>query len=213
MSKSVGNVVDPIEMIELFGLDQLRFFLMREVPYGEDGNFSNETIATRINTDLANELGNLVQRSLSMIHKNCDGTVPIPQTFFPDDQDLLAQSSELLNIVRQHMQVQAIHLALEAIWALLGETNRYFSNQQPWALRKTDTERMGTVLYVTAEVLRQVGILLQPYIPGAAGKMLDLVGQPTSKRQFSDLGTRLEPGIALPKPTAIFPRFEMPQED
>ncbi|TCN54795.1 methionyl-tRNA synthetase [Rhodococcus sp. SMB37] len=207
MSKSVGNVVDPIEMVEKYGLDPLRFFLLREISYGQDGSYSHEAIVTRINADLANDLGNLAQRSLTMVAKNLDGQVPTPGEFTTDDEAMLAQADALLEKVRAEFEEQQIHLGLEAIWHVLGETNRYFSAQEPWVLRKTDPARMATVLYVTLEVVRVVGILVQPVMPDAGSTILDLLGQGPEARQFSDIATRLVPGTALPAPSPVFPRF------
>ena len=127
MSKSVGNVVDPVALVDTFGLDQVRYFLMREVPFGQDGSYSEEAIITRINTDLANELGNLAQRSLSMVAKNLGGVVPEPGEFSSADAELLATADGLLERVRAHFDAQAMHLALEAIWLMLGDANKYFS--------------------------------------------------------------------------------------
>ncbi|MBF0663012.1 MULTISPECIES: methionine--tRNA ligase [unclassified Rhodococcus (in: high G+C Gram-positive bacteria)] len=207
MSKSVGNVVDPLEMVERFGLDQLRFFLLREISYGQDGSYSHDAIASRINADLANDLGNLAQRSLTMVAKNLDGQAPTPGAFTAEDEAMLAQADALLDEVRAEFDVQALHLGLEAIWRVLGETNRYFSAQQPWVLRKTDPERMATVLYVTLEVVRIVGILVQPVMPDSGAKILDLLGQDPGARQFADIATRLVPGTALPAPSPVFPRY------
>jgi methionyl-tRNA synthetase len=207
MSKSVGNVVDPVAMVEQYGVDAVRFFLLREISYGQDGSYSHEAIVTRINADLANELGNLAQRSLSMVAKNCDAQVPTPGALTEDDTEMLAQADALLERVRAEYDVQALHLALEAIWSVLGETNRYFSKQEPWVLRKTDPERMATVLYVTLEVVRIVGILVQPVMPDAAAKILDLLGQNGDARQFGDLPTRIVAGTPLPAPSGVFPRY------
>lgn len=207
MSKSVGNVVDPLAMVEQYGLDAVRFFLLREISYGQDGSYSHEAIVTRKNTDLANELGNLAQRSLSMVAKNCDAQVPTPGELTDDDRALLAQADALLAKVRAEFDVQALHLGLEAIWHVLGETNRYFSQQEPWVLRKTDPARMATVLYVTLEVVRIVGILVQPVMPGSAEKILDLLGQTPEARTFTDLETRIVAGTPLPKPVGVFPRY------
>lgn len=207
MSKSVGNVVDPLAMVEQYGLDAVRFFLLREISYGQDGSYSHEAIVTRMNTDLANELGNLAQRSLSMVAKNCDAQVPTPGEFTDADRALLAQADALLEKVRAEFDVQALHLGLEAIWHVLGETNRYFSAQEPWVLRKTDPARMATVLYVTLEVVRIVGILVQPVMPGSAEKILDLLGQTPEARAFVDLENRIVAGTPLPKPVGVFPRY------
>jgi methionyl-tRNA synthetase len=212
MSKSVGNVVDPITLVDTFGLDQVRYFLLREVPFGQDGSYSQEAIITRINTDLANELGNLAQRSLSMVAKNLDGIVPTPGEFTTDDAQLLAAADTLLERVRAEFDLQAMHLALEAIWLMLGAANRYFSAQRPWVLRKSDVEadqaRFATVLYTTMEVVRIAALLIQPVMPESAGKLLDLLGQPVDRRMSSAISTRLAPGTVLPPPTGVFPRYQ-----
>ncbi|BCO34656.1 methionine--tRNA ligase [Mycobacterium heckeshornense] len=214
MSKSVGNVIDPVSLVERFGVDQVRYFLLREVPFGQDGSYSDEAIITRINTDLANELGNLAQRSLSMVAKNFDGIVPAPGEFSADDAELLAIADGLLEQVRAHFDGQAMHLALEAIWLMLGAANKYFSAQQPWVLRKSESEsdqiRFRTVLYVTCEVLRIAALLIQPVLPESAAKLLDLLGQPADQRTFAAVGTRLAPGTVLPPPAAVFPRYQTP---
>ncbi|WP_072806977.1 methionine--tRNA ligase [Rhodococcoides yunnanense] len=206
MSKSVGNVVDPFALVDEFGLDPLRFFLLREVSYGQDGSYSAEAIVTRMNADLSNELGNLAQRSLTMVAKNLDGKVPTPGAFTADDEALLARADALLEICRREFDVQALHSALEAIWSVLGETNRYFSQQEPWVLRKTDPARMATVLYVTLEVLRIVGILIQPVMPGSAARILELLGGPA--HEFTDIASRIVPGESLPAPSPVFPKYE-----
>jgi methionyl-tRNA synthetase len=212
MSKSVGNVVDPVKLIDTFGVDQVRYFLLREVPFGQDGSFSEEAIVSRVNSDLANELGNLAQRSLSMIAKNLDGVVPEPGELIAADTELLATADGLLERVRASFDAQAMHLALEAIWLMLGEANKYFSAQQPWVLRKSesaaDQARFRTVLYVTCEAVRIAALLAQPVMPESAGQLLDLLGQPHHQRAFAAVGTRLAAGTALPAPTGVFPRYQ-----
>ncbi len=209
MSKSVGNVIDPQSMIDRYGVDSLRYFFLREVPFGQDGNYSHEAIVNRINADLANDLGNLAQRSLTMIARNCDGKVPAPGAFSPADEALLAAADAIVAEARVHHDVQAIHKALDAIWKVVADANRYFAGEEPWALKKTDPQRMGTVLYVTAEVLRELAILTQPYIPAAAVKLLDLLAVPADGRNFAALGSsgRIEPATALPAPSPVFPRY------
>jgi methionyl-tRNA synthetase len=183
------------------------------VPFGQDGSYSEEAIIGRINTDLANELGNLAQRSLSMVNKNLDGVVPQPGEFTAEDTALLAHADGLLEKVRAHYEVPAMHLGLEAIWLMLGAANRYFSAQEPWVLRKSptaeDQTRFGTVLYTTLEVVRIAALLVQPAMPASASKLLDLLGQPTEQRQFAAIGTRLAVGTALPKPDGVFPRYQL----
>ncbi|HLR98527.1 methionine--tRNA ligase [Mycolicibacillus parakoreensis] len=212
MSKSVGNVVDPVALVERFGVDQVRYFLLREVPFGQDGSYSDEAIITRINTDLANELGNLAQRSLSMVAKNLDGRTPSPAALTDDDEQLLAAADALLEQVREHFDAQAMHLGLEAIWRVLGAANRYFSAQAPWTLAKSedagDRARFATVLYTTLEVVRVAALLIQPVLPTSAGRLLDLLAQPPERRDFAAAAQRLHPGAALPAPSGVFPRYQ-----
>ncbi|WP_067816617.1 methionine--tRNA ligase [Nocardia inohanensis] len=213
MSKSVGNVVDPTELVDTYGLDAVRFFLLREISYGQDGSYSHEGIVGRINSDLANEYGNLAQRCLKMVGRDFGGVMPTPGEFTADDQALLDRANGLLEKVRAEFDQQQIHLGLEQLWLTLGETNRYFSAQAPWTLAKAGTaeatEREGTILYVTSEVLRIVSILVQPVIPASAGKILDLLGQ--TGRDFADIGTPLKGGIALPEPQVVFPKYVEPK--
>lgn len=213
MSKSVGNVIDPFALTDTYGVDPLRYFFMREVPFGQDGNYSHEAIVNRINADLANDLGNLAQRSLSMIGKHCDASVPEPGAFSEADRAMLDLAEALPEKVRGAMEEFALHQALAEIWAVVGEANRYFASQEPWALRKSDPARMGTVLYVTAEVLRIVGILVQPFIPDSAAKLLDLLGVSPDQRLIAAIGEggRLAAGTALPAPQPVFPRFVEPE--
>ncbi len=214
MSKSVGNVVDPFSMVDHYGLDQVRYFLLREVPFGQDGNYSHEVIVGRINSDLANDLGNLVQRSLSMIAKNCDGAIPEPGQFTEADLAILGETDGLLEKARAAMDHQAIHNALASIFAVVSQANRYFAGQEPWALKKTDPERMGTVLYVTAEVIRQVAILCQPFMPGSAETLLDGLCVAEDARSFKSLGEhgRLVGGTSIGKPKPVFPRYVEQEE-
>ena len=207
MSKSVGNVVAPADLAARYGVDQLRYFFLREVPFGQDGNYSHEAIVARINADLANDLGNLAQRSLSMIGKNCAARVPELGTLGEADKEILASAEALLAEARTQHDAYAINRALDAIWKVVADANRYFAAQEPWALKKTDPARMATVLHVTAEVLRVIGILVQPYMPGAAAKLLDLLAVPGERRTFAHLGDRLVAGTPLPAPQPIFPRY------
>jgi methionyl-tRNA synthetase len=214
ISKSLGNVIDPFGLIEKYGLDSVRYFLMREVPFGNDGDFSHTAMVNRINGDLANDLGNLCQRSLSMIARNCDAAVPQPGEFRDTDRVLLLRSESLLDTVRAAIDRQEIHNALIAIWSVIGEANRYFAGEEPWALRKTDPERMRTVLYKTAEVIRRVALLIQSVMPNAAALILDQLGVRADERGFDRFGNAapLSPGTALPKPEGVFPRWTEREE-
>lgn len=215
MSKSVGNVIDPIALATHFGVDQMRYFFLREVPFGQDGSYSPEAIIARMNADLANDLGNLAQRSLSMIAKNCDGKLPALTGLTEADRAMLAMADVLPEKARAAMKDFAIHAVLADVWAVVSEANRYFAAQEPWALKKTDPVRMGTVLAVTAEILRAVAIMAQPAIPVAAAKLLDLVAAPADKRMIADVGAqgRIAAGTALPAPAPIFPRYVDPEAE
>ncbi|MGZ3411348.1 MAG: methionine--tRNA ligase [Xanthobacteraceae bacterium] len=212
MSKSVGNVVDPFTLADAYGVDQVRYFFLREVPFGQDGNYNHDAIVNRINADLANDLGNLAQRSLTMVARQFDGKVPSPGPFTDNDNAILAQADAMIDKTREAMKTQQLHLVLAAVWAVVAEANRYFAGEAPWALAKTDPQRQGTVLYVTAEVLRQIAILAQPFTPEGAGKLLDLLGIKPDGRQFSTLGgkSRIVAGTPLPAPAPIFPRYVEP---
>jgi methionyl-tRNA synthetase len=208
MSKSVGNVLDPFALAEGYGVDQLRYFFCREVPFGQDGSYSHEAIVNRINADLANDLGNLAQRSLSMINKNCGGRVPNKGTLTPEDEALLGAARAIHGAARSAIADLQVSKALDAIWAVVADANRYFAAQAPWVLKKTDPERMDTVLWVTAEVLRILGILIQPVTPVAASKLLDLLAVDHASRGFDCLNDAraLQPGVELPAPAGLFPR-------
>jgi methionyl-tRNA synthetase len=213
MSKSVGNVIDPFTMADTYGVDQFRYFFMREVPFGQDGNYSHEAIVNRINADLANDLGNLAQRSLSMIGKAFGGVLPEPGAFTDADRTILAAADAMIGIAREHMKTCQLHQVLNTIWAVVADANRYFAAEAPWGLAKTDPKRQGTILYVTAEVLRQVCILAQPFVPGSAAKMLDLLAIAPEERTFAALGTRIAPGRTLPAPQPVFPRWIEPEAE
>ena len=213
MSKSVGNVVDPFDLVHAYGLEQVRYFFLREVNFGQDGNYSPEAIANRINADLANDLGNLAQRSLSMINKNCGARVPEPGEFTEADKAILAAADGLYARAREAMDKQAVTRYLDAVWAVVADANRYFAGEEPWAKKKTDPKRMETILYVTAEVVRQVAILAAPVTPHAAKKLLELLGQNDDDHTFNALGAggRLKPGTVLPEPAGVFPRYMPPE--
>lgn len=207
MSKSVGNVVDPFELVTRYGVDAVRYFFLREVAFGQDGTYSHEAIVNRLNADLANDLGNLAQRSLSMIAKNCDAILPKPGPLLPDDEAMLASANAMYGQAREAMKDFAIHIYLNAVWAVIAQANRYFAAAEPWALRKTDPERMGTVLWVTVEVVRQIALLVQPVVPNSAATLLDLLAVPKDQRSFAALGQGvLKGGVHFPPPQGVFPR-------
>jgi methionyl-tRNA synthetase len=217
MSKSLGNVVSPDHLIERYGLDQTRYFLLREVPFGNDGNFSRQQMFDRINSELANNIGNLAQRTLSMIAKNCDGKVPNR-----DDSKLKPEDAALMHLVRvtegdtpartrEAMQRCKFGEVLGAILNMASEANKYIDDTAPWALKKEDPERMHAVLYHLAESIRCIALMLQPFMPDSAAKLLDQLAVPANKRTFKFLisgqGGELVPGTPLPKPEGVFPRL------
>ena len=213
MSKSVGNVVDPFILADQYGVDQMRYFFLREVPFGQDGNYNHEAIVARINADLANDLGNLAQRSLSMIARQLGGVLPEPGAFSDNDKAMLAEADAMIGVARNAMTTQQIHVWLNTVWSVVAEANRYFAGEAPWVLAKTDPARQRTVLYVTAEVIRQVAILTQPVMPAASAKLLDSLGiEEGDARTFAMLGgaIRIAPGTTLPAPSAVFPRYIEP---
>lgn len=216
MSKSLGNGVDPLRLIETYGVDQTRFFMLSEVVFGADGDFSEPAMIQLLNSKLANDLGNLSQRVLSMVYKNCDQETPAFGAFTEDDERLLSQANGLLELVRPALRDKlAIHAYVDAIWQVVGDANRYVDQQAPWTLRKTDMDRMKTVLFVLMETMRYIGILIQPLMPESAVMLLDALSVPISARGFSNLtvADMLVPGRPIQKPTPIFPRIEALAQD
>jgi methionyl-tRNA synthetase len=210
MSKSLGNVVTPEELAERYGVDQVRYFLLREIAYGQDGNISHAALVQRINSDLANGLGNLAQRTLSLIAKNCDGRVPLPVGgMLEADHALRGLAEDMLPQIRPLMQHKQFHRALEALWSVISAADRYIDEQAPWALKKTDPVRMKNVLYHLAETIRRLAILCQPFMPLASARLLDQLAVPETERDFSALhpARALVHDTLLPPPSGIFPRY------
>jgi methionyl-tRNA synthetase len=207
ISKSLGNVIDPHELIATYGLDPVRYFLLREVPFGQDGDFSRAAMIRRMNTDLANDYGNLAQRVLSMIQRYEGGVVPPSAPLGAEDRALLDLAAGLLDRVRAEIEVQALHKALEAIFEVIAAANRFVDSAAPWALRKTDPGRVGPVLWTLAETLRRVAILTQPFMPGSSAAILDQLGVTPDARDFAALAHPLPSGRKLEPPKGVFPRF------
>ena len=207
MSKSIGNVVDPRVLVDEFGVDALRFFLLREMPFGNDGDFNRRALIGRMNSELANDLGNLAQRSLSLIAKNLGGVLPEAAPGSEDDAELRAQGAALPGLIRASLARQAFHEALEESWKVIRAANAYIDRQAPWALRRTDPARMAAVLRVLADVIRGVATVLQPFMPGSMAAMLDQLGVPADGRSLAGLATPLPGGFTLPPPQGVFPRF------
>ncbi len=209
MSKSLGNVIAPKDLIEKYGVDQARYVLMREATFGQDGDISYNLMTARINAELANNLGNLVQRTLSMIAKNCGGKVPQPSILEDADKGLLQNAGqEMLVAVRGEFERLQYSKAIEEFISVANAANLYIDAQAPWKLKKTDPARMATVLYVLAEVIRNLGLIIQPFTPTAAQKILDQVAVAADARDFSFIGEAhaLKAGTPLPAPSGAFPR-------
>ena len=207
ISKSLGNVIDPYDLVDRYGLDPVRHFLLREVPFGNDGDFSHQAMVQRMNGDLANGLGNLCQRVLSFVGKHCDGAVPSADGLETADEALIESAETLLPALRADIDRQDFSAVLTAIWRVVGDADRYVDAQAPWALRKTDPARMAVVLYTLCEAIRCLGIIIQPFMPDSAAKILDLLAVDKDARDFSALDARLVPGTALPAAVLVFPRF------
>jgi len=207
MSKSVGNVVEPLALAELYGVDPLRYFLLRSIAFGNDGDWSHEAIVRRVNADLANDLGNLAQRTLSMIGKACGGAVPAPGPEEAADRVLAAGLAGLGERCRAAHGLVRPDLALDAIWEQVGAVNQYLSDTAPWAVRKSDAARADSILYHAAEAIRRIALYVQPAMPGSAARLLDLLAVPADARAFADEGRALVPGTRLPPPVGLFPRI------
>lgn len=207
ISKSLGNVIDPFELVEQFGRDAVRFFLMREVSLGQDGDFSRKALIQRTNSDLANAYGNLVQRVLSFIYKNADATLSGLDGLLPQDQELLTHAQNLYGDVQKDMETYQVHKVLESIWQVIMAANKYVDEQAPWSLRKTDTVRMNQVLAVLVDVIRRVTIFAQPFVPEAASKILDTLNIDNNNRNFKDLDSILPAGHKIQEPQGAFPRI------
>jgi methionyl-tRNA synthetase len=209
MSKSLGNVVDPAAMVDRFGVDRLRWFLCREVAFGEDGSYSDEAIVERTNADLANGIGNLAQRSLSMVAKNLGGVMPVRGEAGETESRLKEAFLSGSEAYFTAMNALALHKALDALMAMVAAANGYFAENAPWALGKTDVARMAEVLAATLDATRRIVILAQPFMPGSTAQLLDQLGVAADARDFSGFNTPVEAGEKLPPPAGVFPRITL----
>lgn len=212
MSKSVGNVLDPHELLDRYGVDYLRYYLAAEITFGSDGDFSHELFRNKINTELANDLGNLLQRTLTLVSKHCDGCIPVPGDFTAEDEEVLRTLRETVVLIRSQVQQQGIKAMCELIIQLARIGNKYIDVQAPWVLVKTDRPRVLTVLYVLSELLRHCAILLEPVMPASCSRMLDMMGVPKEEgaRSFDALRSPLSPGCRIGSPIPVFPKLEPP---
>ncbi len=211
MSKSLGNVVDPMALAEQFGVDQLRYFFLREVSFGQDGSYSPEAIVTRCNAELANSFGNLAQRVLSFIAKNCDGFVEAVPTAAVDVELIQSVESHIGRMTSDFAELN-LQAALTEWMAAVFVCNKYVDEQAPWALRKTDLSRMNEVLATLCEAIRQLAIVIQPVVPTGANKVLDAMGIEPDERVFASLAQK-QMKWTITKPEPAFPRLEMPIEE
>jgi methionyl-tRNA synthetase len=216
MSKSLGNVVDPMELANTFGVDALRYFLMREVSFGQDGSYSAEAIVNRVNAELANSFGNLAQRTLSLIFKNCDAYLPVIHSHIAADNELFdivgtAVGKQLPESFEALAMSQGLESWIHAVFAC----NAYVDMQAPWALKKSDPERMETVLATLFICIAQLAVAVLPVIPESATRLLDQMGIPADVRTFATIGSHWYSSLAesdyrLAQPQGLFPRLEMP---
>lgn len=207
ISKSLGNVIDPVALVEQYGLDPVRFFLLREVPFGNDGDFSRKSLVQRLNSELANDLGNLAQRTLSLIQKNCDGLLPAAGEADPADAELLDAVTALPARVDEALSRQAFHEALERIQSVSRLGNSWIDAQKPWSLKKTDLVRMASVLRHLHTALRALATVLQPFMPDTMERMLDQLAVPLDARTLEALAVPLPDGTQLPPPSPLFQKI------
>jgi methionyl-tRNA synthetase len=219
MSKSVGNVVDPMVLADRFGVDALRYFLLREVTFGQDGSYSAEAIVARANAELANSFGNLAQRTLSMIHKNLDGVLSQQYSAAQDDLDLRSIVRDAAaNLLPREFGRLAFSVGIEEWLRAVFACNQYVDAQAPWSLRKTDPERMRAVLMTLFRAVRALAIAIRPVVPASADKLLDQLGVPADERDFAALSDPgwfdrlVASGFRITQPTPIFPRLELEEE-
>ena len=208
MSKSTGNVISPNHIINSYGLDQFKYFLLREVRFGQDGDFSEEALIKRVNSDLANDYGNLAQRVLSFVYKNNNASMPGYTVFNEEDKILLDLINTINNNIKEFMNDYQITNALEELWIVIRKCNTYIDEQAPWSLKKTDLERMNTVLYVLCTVIKKISLIALNFVPIGANKILDQLSIPNNKRQYEHFNDELCPEALLPKPEGVFPRLE-----
>jgi len=209
MSKSTGNVISPDYIIDNYGLDQFKYFLLREVRFGQDGDFSEEALIKRVNSDLANDYGNLAQRVLTFIYKNNEGLIPNQGIFNLEDKELMKNMNNAKENIIKYMKNYQITNALEELWVIIRKSNSYIDEQAPWTLKKNDLDRMNTVLFVLASIIKKVSLIATNFIPIGANKILDQLSISKDNRNYKNFDAELIAGTKLLKPEGVFPRLEM----
>ena len=216
MSKSKGNVVDPVVLCERYGVDAIRYFLLRDIPFGSDGTFSNEALITRINSDLANDLGNLVSRTVAMVNKYFGGTIPTERTAGEFDEDLIALATATKAKVEAYADEMQFSQALTELWALISRTNKYVDETAPWVLAKDEANRarLAAVMYNLCEAIRIISILVSPFLPHTAPKIQAQLGAPADVLSWEQAGEwgLLPAGFSVQKGEIIFPRIDIAKE-
>ncbi len=208
ISKSIGNVIEPYEIIDQYGLDQIRYFLFREVPFGNDGNFSKKSISTRVNADLSNNYGNLIQRISTFIVKNSESLISPSNQINDDDKKLIEFLKNIIENYHDSMKNMHFDNALKTIMELLSETNAYVDSQAPWKLKSTDIERMKVVLYLVVNIIIKSSIMLYPFIPKSSIKALSFFNYLPNQINFENFSSLIKNDIIINKPQPLFPRID-----
>jgi len=210
MSKSVGNVVDPFDLLDQFGVDNVRYYLTAEVSFGNDGDFSLESFVARINGNLANDVGNLAQRVFTLCAKHCGGKIPAPKIITAKDESLLRSAEQALKSSEDYVSKQMLHRYCACIIEVATLGNKYIDSEAPWKLAKAgEMDKLDSVLYVLVELMRRISILLWPVMPKSCENILDQAGIPENMRSFNSLKDRVKPGSPMVSPSPVFPKIEI----
>jgi methionyl-tRNA synthetase len=208
MSKSVGNVIDPFSLVNRFGVDYVRFYLAADICFGNDGDFSDEIFIQKVNSELSDDVGNLLQRVLSLVQRNCEGQVPVHGEFTVADMEVLSALSSKIESIKKAVMMVDIKSICGEIVGLARMGNKYINAEEPWKLAKSDRRRMDTVLFVLIQLLRSVSVLLEPIIPCSSRRMFDMLNIPVELRTIQSLTTQLPSGTKVGEPIPLFPKIK-----